>query len=755
LFFNPVYDIFHSTTVAGILLQDRKVVTVTSKDSLTAVLTLLHESKLMAAPIVSEGKYDGTISTLDILRFLFQKAMPCPKEQGEGEAKLAEDSSESPNLCIDPTILDSSTVENVLSLPYTTWGRTEAANHPYACVMADDPLSKPARLFQKGHWRLPVRNEQGVISNIISQSDVIRFVAKHCAKDPKLMILNHMLLSDDGISSDVVSVTDKDSVGLALQTMWLHGVSCLAIVHHQTGKLVGNFSASDLRHGLHLLRLVKESTPAQAAGDSPVSPADQERAPSNTSSPAVPPPAGPSPEVLSLADSSGTTLFEDTVGDFLARVSPEALNPIVLQSGSSLSDAILELAGNHLHHLWAVDADYKPISCLSLTDVLSTLRQLKVLRPPPILRLFEQSANEFNHFLSLLRALDNQTLLSNVMIPQVAPQVVPTQEAMRRAPQPELIRQEVDAPSFTDLGRSITAALCPILNQGDFLSALLQDPSQAQAQDLESFVSNMMTQTQPRPVPQSVHQPRDMPATPVVPAPGGDTVEVVEFKLNCPKNHGLKTHTASQTLYMCDVCNCALPEGTMLKGCRICDWDMCTLCEKEARGVVMVHVQLPLQIDPSDISVRYAIRNRLPMLDIDICLSKTCIHYEARLPYALSIAQVRAATHMVVANNTFQIVFPAGLPARIVQDTDARTIMSRSEGSPCIETPTTSGIQPILDRHATRSGKSPRVTSIPRVQAHCQSQRQEKHAEQAQASQQRMFARGSPSTESSVRIPIH
>merc|ERR1719240_226882 len=49
-------------------------------------------------------------------------------------------------------------------------------------------------------------------------------------------------------------------------------------------------------------------------------------------------------------------------------------------------------------------------------------------------------------------------------------------------------------------------------------------------------------------------------------------------KTNCPMEHGLTLHKTTHGGYCCDVCRCYVRLGDEMRGCRICDWDVCIKC---------------------------------------------------------------------------------------------------------------------------------------------------------------------------------
>eukprot|EP01084_Bolivina_argentea_P157969 275234_1 len=54
----------------------------------------------------------------------------------------------------------------------------------------------------------------------------------------------------------------------------------------------------------------------------------------------------------------------------------------------------------------------------------------------------------------------------------------------------------------------------------------------------------------------------------------------VNKESNCPGKHGLKKYKTPEDEWGCDVCQTEMSKGTVLYGCRICDFDVCSSCLK-------------------------------------------------------------------------------------------------------------------------------------------------------------------------------
>lgn len=185
-------------------------------------------------------------------------------------------------------------------------------------VFEEDPASRVVELFAQGVHRVVLFNKSSEMVAICSQSDVVRYLSKNLHMGEMKQVGNKSLTELGYTSSVVVEKIDRSSTVLsALRIMIEKKVSALAVVDSGTGRLEGNFSASDLA-GLYFERF---------------------------------------PALL------------DTIEDFLNAHSAKSLNPIVGLPSSSLVEIVRELTEQGLHHLWVVD-EFVPVGIISLTDVM-------------------------------------------------------------------------------------------------------------------------------------------------------------------------------------------------------------------------------------------------------------------------------------------------------------------------------------------------------------------------------------------------
>jgi len=189
-------------------------------------------------------------------------------------------------------------------------------NDVYAAVIAGEPADKIVRLFGLGVHRVAMMDLQGNITNIISQSDVVKYM------DANIDLLGEC--ADKTIQELNIASTDKlvvaesvQSVISAFKLLASNLVSAVPIVDKQ-GTLAGTLSVSDLK-------LLKDDL-------SPL-----------------------------LLPTSQYKSKQETIPD------------IVCTMATPLRSVISMLASTGVHRVWVVDEQRKPTSVISITNVCEFL----------------------------------------------------------------------------------------------------------------------------------------------------------------------------------------------------------------------------------------------------------------------------------------------------------------------------------------------------------------------------------------------
>lgn len=184
-------------------------------------------------------------------------------------------------------------------------------------------LPKVLDLFYLGVHRVTVVDSQNKIFNLITQSDVMAYLAQniHLIKERANLTLESLKIGNQG----AFTVTGDTTVIKALMTIHSKRLSAVPVVDND-GKLIANLSMSDLR-GLNSKTLVDLLLP---------------------------------------------------INDFLSKRASEdenyvcerSVNPLTVKLTDTLDYAIYKIVATRVHRLWAVDSAGKPVGVVALTDLM-------------------------------------------------------------------------------------------------------------------------------------------------------------------------------------------------------------------------------------------------------------------------------------------------------------------------------------------------------------------------------------------------
>mmetsp|Transcript_2551 Transcript_2551/g.5647 ORF Transcript_2551/g.5647 Transcript_2551/m.5647 type:complete len:495 (-) Transcript_2551:215-1699(-) len=202
---------------------------------------------------------------------------------------------------------------------------------------------------------------RGRVTDIISQTDILKHILEHSSELGDLLNLS---LQDLGLVYEmpIVSVAANVPAVEAFAKLHAAGTSCLAVVDEDSGELLSNLSASDLR-GVSIGHL---ETLAMPVGQylSLVHNLTYGRytwVPAETAETGV------------ELGFEGMGIARDAVSRLPVVMRRQAHDAIVLRPTATLLHLIELLTRKHVHHVWVVDASGKPITVISTTDVLSCL----------------------------------------------------------------------------------------------------------------------------------------------------------------------------------------------------------------------------------------------------------------------------------------------------------------------------------------------------------------------------------------------
>jgi len=191
-------------------------------------------------------------------------------------------------------------------------------NDVYAAVVASEQAQRLIRLFGLGVHRVALLNFNGTLTNIISQSDVARYLNQnlHLLGDNANKLIKDLRSIAAG---DIVTADGEQSALSAFKLLASNLVSAVPIVDKK-GVINGTLSLSDLK-------LLQDDL---------------------------------SPLLLSTAQ-------------YKEKQEPQA--QIVCHADDTLASVVGQLANSNVHRVWVVDEESKPISVISITNVCEFISQ--------------------------------------------------------------------------------------------------------------------------------------------------------------------------------------------------------------------------------------------------------------------------------------------------------------------------------------------------------------------------------------------
>jgi len=282
-----------------------------------AAFKTLAKHNILSAPVRAEDKqqYEGFIDVMDLLKYALTTIT------GEADEKV-----QWATYARDIKTLQARDVD--------------ISDTPISDVLAKFPTNKFCPVSQDGNLlqlvedvfstkqlhRAPVFDYSGPherLVGVISQSDVARFLADNIEKlGPSIQQTLTELKISHTLPS-VISVSDQAPAVHAFFLMYYNKVSAVAVVDTD-GKLVANISASDLRG----------------------------------------------------VSKNGLSSLLYTVKSFLLRSRDIPRHPLTCKLQSRLAQVIVRLGLFHLHRLWIVDGDDRPVGVVTLSDLLAKIPQL-------------------------------------------------------------------------------------------------------------------------------------------------------------------------------------------------------------------------------------------------------------------------------------------------------------------------------------------------------------------------------------------
>lgn len=312
------------------------VVSVCGSDKLLDVIGKMTRAKVLSVPVIGEShKLIGFIDMLDIAKFLIQSLQHTGGKSGE--SLLSQKQHLSAERIVGRTaasFINCSGMNATLTFP------VDASALDVANVFAEGrhrvAVVNRARIDPAAQDKLPPAVGEGELWAICSQSDLTRYLHTRAASgekeavekcgatvDSAAFVIGTEQALDMARDPAVIHVQQDAPVIQAMQKIAATGASALAVVDTD-GKVVGNFSPSDLR-------LLFEARTEETAGET------------------------------QSQDTEPLSLFlrrvEMPVRDYLKRFSPASLDAVVVTKQDTVQRVMDLLVDRRLHHVFIVAAD--------------------------------------------------------------------------------------------------------------------------------------------------------------------------------------------------------------------------------------------------------------------------------------------------------------------------------------------------------------------------------------------------------------
>jgi CBS domain-containing protein len=242
---SAVYNMLLRTPVTAVVPR-RRVVTLSSRDSVATALRTLSGEKILSAPVLLDGDPTSVLALITVMDLVAHLLRHLDAHVAAGGG--APDGSVTADMLADYPMDKVTLAEVVAEFPALRESFTPHLDHHPASFLLD--------LFVAGQHRALLfaeeRDEQGAVtgvrmSEVCSQSDIVRFIAERL-DDPALRELAATRVSDLGWEpAAVITVASDQPVFKALQKMRATGMRSLAVLDPKSGALTGTFSTSDLR----------------------------------------------------------------------------------------------------------------------------------------------------------------------------------------------------------------------------------------------------------------------------------------------------------------------------------------------------------------------------------------------------------------------------------------------------------------------------------------------------------------------------
>jgi len=214
------------TKVTDLPLVKGHIVEIDSKMPLDQAFGILVDNNILSAPVWDEAskKYLGFLDVHDLVAF----AVFASKEN---------DLVQSLKEILNHGVKMHAKAQDGITLTYL------CRRNPFKAVDGEATFEEVCRILATGAHRVPILAADGKVSNIVSQSSIIQFLATHFVNDE---FLTKTVAELHLGTSPVLSVLQSDTALKTFSKLDDTGRSGLAVVDNE-GVLVGNTSNSDIK----------------------------------------------------------------------------------------------------------------------------------------------------------------------------------------------------------------------------------------------------------------------------------------------------------------------------------------------------------------------------------------------------------------------------------------------------------------------------------------------------------------------------
>jgi len=310
----PIEQICQETQVKDLVSRGQKIISIPNNSTLTEAIHILSVNNILSAPVEDiqakdpKERFIGFLDMMDILGYIL-KLYSEEKETDIGTLHV---------WCRDIHKLSFKGKEFAHHNVKDCINFSES--NPFLSVDGDSLLPKLLYILHKGVHRAAVVNHANEIQHIVSQTNVVGFLARkinHFGNMASIPIEGMNL----GQHTRIITITSEARAINAFYQMWTNNVSSIGVVD-KSGSLLANLSISDLRG------LKQENF-----------------------------------QVLLLPVLEFIEVF----------VKDKVIPPITVTFQSTFEYVLLKLAATHSHRVWVVDNNNRPVGIISLTDIILLL----------------------------------------------------------------------------------------------------------------------------------------------------------------------------------------------------------------------------------------------------------------------------------------------------------------------------------------------------------------------------------------------